>query len=141
AATGRRWRLWRDIWNGQLVVVHDAQARHHLRGRERAVPGRGEQRVEVMQVRELGRSLQVIVADVRQGALGDALQLAIEELASVHDVLLALLAFEPLADLLARAGGADHRDPVARGPSAGLAREDLDDVAGWLLVIVRHDTA
>src|SRR5260370_42706491 len=52
-----------------------------------------------------------------------------------------LLPLEPLPDLLARAGRADHRDPVARRAAGGLARDDLDDVAGLELVVEGDDAA
>ena len=71
--------------------------------------------------------------------LREALQLAVEELLAVRDVLLALRALEPLPDLLAGTGGLDHAQPVARWTARGLARDDLDDVAGPKAVVEGHD--
>ena len=94
-----------------------------------------------MHVQHLGHAAQVCVADVAEGALREALQLAVEELLPVRDVLVALRAFEPLPDLLPRARRLDHREPVARWTARRLARDDLDDVARLEAVVERHDAA
>src|SRR2546423_9772264 len=57
----------------------------------------------------------------------------------MSDVLVALRALEPGADLLSRAGRPDHREPVARRAARGLARDDLDDVPRSEAMIERHD--
>src|SRR4029079_4998327 len=98
------------------------------RRRQRAVAERRVHRVDVVQVEELRRLLEIRLADVGERPLSDALQRAIEQLAAVGHVLLALLALEPLPDLLARARSTDHRDPVPRRATAGSAPDALDDV-------------
>ena len=56
------------------------------------------------------------------------------------DVLVAVLALEPLADLFAGVGGPDDVQPVARRTVLALGRDDLDDVA-VLESIVERDEA
>jgi len=51
--------------------------------------------------------------------------------------LVALLALEPLADLLPGAGRPDDIQPVAARAFGGLAGQDLDDVAVAQLVVER----
>src|SRR5207247_9483208 len=58
-----------------------------------------------------------------------------------RDVLVALRARAPGADLLARARSSDHTEPVAGRSARGFARDDLDDVAGREPVVERHDAA
>ncbi len=53
--------------------------------------------------------------------------------------VLALLAREPVADLVARPRRRDDAHPVARRPALGLRRQDLDDLAGLQRVVQRHD--
>ena len=65
-------------------------------------------------------------------------QLAVEQLLALGDVLVALLALEPGADLLARLVGAHDVQPVARGPMRRLGGDDLDDVAVVQPVVERH---
>ncbi len=55
--------------------------------------------------------------------------------------VLALLAAEVLADLLARPRRVDDVEPVAGRPVARLAGDDLDDVAAAQLRVQRHDAA
>ena len=68
-----------------------------------------------------------------QTAFGPAILLVIlifvEQVFAMSDVLVTLRALEPRADLLARAGCADHREPVARRSARRFARHDLDDVS------------
>ena len=68
-----------------------------------------------------------------------ARQLAVEQLLAVNDVLVALLALEPLADLLARVARPDHVHPVAGGPVLPLRRDDLDDIAVLEAVVERDE--
>ena len=78
------------------------------------------------------------MADRRDAGPGQALQLALERLATVADVLVAVLLLEPLPDLLAGVRGPDDREPVARRPVLGLRRHDLDDVAVLQAIVERH---
>ena len=55
--------------------------------------------------------------------------------------VLARLLLEPLLDLVARARGLDHGQPVARRAALALARQHLDDVAGLQRVVERDDLA
>ena len=55
--------------------------------------------------------------------------------------VLAALALEQGADLVARAAGAHQREPVARRAALLLGGQDLDDVAAVELVVQRHDLA
>ena len=57
----------------------------------------------------------------------------------MDDVLVAVLALEPLADLLAGVAGADDVQPVARRPVLALGRDDLDDVAVLEPVVERDE--
>src|SRR5438477_9372710 len=141
AARGVRRHGRRDLGNGELRVVGDAQTRYYLRGGERAVAERGEERVHVVQVQRLGHAAKVLVRDVTELALRDAPELLVEELFAVGDVLVALRALKPRADLLARAGRAHHPEPVARRPARRLAGDDLDDVARRETVVEWHDPA
>src|SRR4051794_24103943 len=60
--------------------------------------------------------------------------------AGVLGVLAALL-LEPLLDLVARARGLHHGEPVARRAALALGRQDLDDVARLQRVVQRDDLA
>src|SRR5581483_7257477 len=51
----------------------------------------------------------------------------LDELASKFDRTLPLMHVQPMLDLVARARGLDHREPIPAGPVARL-RENLDDV-------------
>src|SRR5438067_10262905 len=141
AARGVRWHGRCDLGDRELRIVGDAQTRYHLRRGERAVAERREERVDVVQVQRLGHAAKVLVGDVTELALRDALQLLVEQLLAMGDVLIALRALEPRADLLAGAGRAHHPEPVARRPPRRLAGDDPDDVAGREAVIQRHDAA
>ena len=57
----------------------------------------------------------------------------------MDDVLVAVLALEPLADLLAGVAGPDHVHPVARRAVLALRRDDLDDVAVLEPVVERDE--
>src|SRR6266851_79157 len=107
----------------------------------RAVAERREERVHVVEVQQFGHAAQIFVGNVAELALRDAFELLVQQVFAVRDVLVALRALEPRADLFARAGRADHREPVARWPTRGLTRDDLDDVARREPVVERHDAA
>ena len=94
-------------------------------------------RVVVQGSAHLGDAVQ---ADRRDGRPGQPAKLALERFATVDDVLVAVLALEPLADLLASMAGADDVHPVARWAVLGLRGDDLDDVA-VLEPVVERDQA
>ena len=68
-------------------------------------------------------------------------QVLLQQLAAGVLGVLARLGLEPLLDLVARAGGLDHGEPVARRAALALGGQHLDDVAGLQLVVQRHDLA
>ena len=80
-----------------------------------------------------------MVVDLLERGAGQAPELAVEELAAMGDVLVALLALEPLTDLLARVARGHEVEPVARRAVRALRRDDLDDVAVLQLVVERHE--
>src|SRR4051794_20530910 len=86
-------------------------------------------------VREQRRAGQLLR---RQAGLVEVL---LQQLAAGVLGVLARLGLEPGADLVARAGGLDHREPVARRAPLALGGEHLDDVARLQLVVQRHDLA
>src|SRR5262249_7092838 len=105
---------------------------------------RAERKVEVL------RLLEVHVADDlrkhrRAGelAIGELrrLQGAFERFAALLLLVLARLAREPLADLVARTRRRSERQPVARGAASSLRREDLDKVAVLQPIVQRDDAA
>ena len=81
----------------------------------------------------------LVLADRRDRGPRQAAELALERLPAVDDVLVAVLALEPLADLLARMGGPDDVQPVARRAVLALGRDDLDDVAVLEPVVERDE--
>ena len=85
----------------------------------------GEQRRADDLLRRQPGLLEVLVQQLAAGVLG----------------VLARLGLEPGADLVARAGRLDDRQPVARRAALALGGEHLDDVAGLQLVVQRHDLA
>ncbi len=134
-----RWR-WRHL--GQLHffgVVHDAEARDHLLRTDGAVADGGHEVVQRLHVVLLDESLQVVVVDLVEGRTRQAPQLPFEHLLAVRDVLVALLALEPLADLLAGMAGGDDVEPVARRAVGALGGDDLHDVAVLQPVVKRHE--
>src|SRR5215212_4965207 len=107
------------------------------------LPG-AERDVEVLGLLEAGlanhlsehrRALQLAVGQVL------LLQRALERLATLGLGLLARLAREPLADLVAGPRGGRQRKPVARGPAPALRGQDLDEVAALQTVVERDDPA
>src|SRR3990167_6766221 len=98
-AAARRRRGRRRVPRDALLrVVHDPEARDDLRRRERAVAERREERGDVVHVQLLAHTREVLAGDLAERALGDAPQLLVQQLLAVRDVLLALLALEPLAE-------------------------------------------
>src|SRR5207247_7804785 len=61
-------------------------------------------------------------------------QLLLQQLAAALDVLLAGFLLEPLPDLGPGVVRGHERQPVAAGPGAGVAGDDLDDIAGVQVV-------
>jgi len=70
--------------------------------------------------------------------VGQAAQLAVEQLLALGNVLIALLVLEPGADLLAGLVGSHDAEPVAGRTVRGLGGDDLDDVAVAQPVVERH---
>ena len=144
----RRGRLARDqVLGGARLLRRLAglQAREHLvdddlRGDLRAA----ERDVEVVglaeahladHVRQQRRARELLR---RQAGLVEVL---LEQLAARVLGVLARLGLEPRLDLVARAGGLDDRQPVARRAALALGGQDLHDVARLQLVVQRHDLA
>ena len=73
----------------------------------------GEQRRSGQLLRGQAGLVEVLLQQLAAGVLG----------------VLARLGLEPGADLVARAGGLDDGEPVARRAALALGRQDLDDVA------------
>ena len=115
AHAARRRRRRRHLGQLHLVrVVDDAEPRDDLLGADLAVADGREEVVERLHAVVLDRGLEVAVVDLLERGPRQAPQLALQQLAPVGDVLVALLALEPLADLLARMAGGDDVEPVAR---------------------------
>ncbi len=120
-------------------VVDDAEAHDHGLRADRAVADRRVEvveRVVVVAARDLG---DLVRPDGRDRGPRQAAQLALERLTPVDDVLVAILALEPLPDLLAGVAGLDDLHPVARRAVLALGRHDLDDVAVLEPVVERHE--
>ena len=133
----RRLELRRDRRQRQLGVVDDAQAHDDGLRADGAVADRGEEVVEVVVVELPGDLEDPVVAERCDRGPGEAPELAVERLPAVDDVLVTLLALEPLADLLASVARPDEVQPVARRAVLGLGRDDLDDVAVLQPVVER----
>ena len=88
-------------------------------------------------LRDLG---ELFRTDRCERLVRQAPQLAVEQVLALGNVLVALLALEPLADLLARLVGPDQRKPVSGWPVGGLGGDDLDDVA-VVQPVVKRDQA
>src|SRR5699024_4898285 len=97
---------------------------------------------EVIQLRVLGEFLQHLF---RFQVDRQAADLALQRVPALDDILVTLLATEPLANLLPGGGGVDvaraRLDPVAPGAVDGLACLDLDDLGVLELVIQRNHLA
>ncbi len=130
-------RRWGDRGQGQLGVVDDAQTHDHLGRADRAVADGGVEVVEVVEVVLPGDLDDPLVADRLDRLAGQPAELALERLAAVDDVVVALLALEPGPDLLPGVAGPDDVEPVARRPVLALGRDDLDDVAVLQPVVER----
>src|ERR1035437_3494248 len=98
---------------GQLGVVNDAQAAYDLLGADCPIADRGEEVVDVVEVVGLGDLHDAVLADGAEVGPGQTSQLALERLATVGDVLVTLLALEPLPDLLLGMARPNHVHPVA----------------------------
>ena len=117
----------------------DLEPGHHLLRRDCAVADRGEEVVDAGQPVGLGHLGDPLRAELLERRARQAAQLAFERLAAVDDVDLALLALEPLPDLVLGVAGHDLVEPVARRTARGLGGDDLDDVAVVQLVVERHE--
>ena len=135
-ARQRRRDLGQD---GFVGIVGHAEAHDDLLGADGAVADGGVEVVERVELVGLGHLGDLLGADALERRAGQAAQLAVEVLAPVDDVLVALLALEPLADLLAGVAGAHDLEPVARRAVGALGGHDLDDVAGLEPVVERHE--
>src|SRR6185503_7568785 len=139
-ATGPFLRLRRgDSRQADLRVVEDAESHDDLLGADRAVADRGVEVVERLVVvlpADLG---DLVLADDLEALPGEPSELALERVAAVDDVLVAVLALEPLADLFPGVGGPDDVHPVARRAVLALRRDDLDDVAVLQAVVERDE--
>ena len=80
-------------------------------------------------------------ADDLLGRQAGLVEVLLQQVAAGVLGVVARLGLEPLADLVAGAGGLDERQPVARRAALALGGEDLDDVARVELVVQRHDLA
>ncbi len=131
-----RWRS--DRGKCALDVIEDPQPHDDLLGADRTVPdGRIEivDSVVVVLASHVGDRLE---ADGRDRRPGQPAQFALERFAAMDDVLVAVLALEPLPDLLASMACSDDIQPVARRAVLALGRHDLDDVAVLQPVVQGH---
>ena len=102
----------RDRRKLELGVVNDPQARDDRLGTDGSVADRGQEIVNLIVV-QLSRDLsEAVVANGRERRPGEAPQLAFQGLAPMDDVLVPLLALEPLPDLLPGVTGPDKIEPV-----------------------------
>ena len=129
----------RDRRERALAVVDDAEAHDDRLGADRAVADRRVEVVDGVVVEGLGDLGDAVHADRPDRGAGQAAELALERLTAVDDVLVAVLALEPLADLLAGVAGPDDVQPVARRAVLALGRDDLDDVAVLQPVVERDE--
>ncbi len=102
----------RDV---ELVALPEAHLADHVRQQRRADDP----------LRRQALLLEVVLEQLAPGVLG----------------VLARLALEPLADLVAGARRLHEREPVARRAALALGGQHLDDVAALELVGERHDPA
>src|SRR5262249_22429822 len=119
----------RDRRERALDVVDDAELHHDLLRADGAVADRGLEVVERLVVVLAAALDDPILPDGRDRGPGEPAKLALERIAAVDDVLVAVLALEPLPDLLAGVAGLDDVQPVTRGPVLALGRDDLGDCA------------
>src|ERR1035437_9406036 len=136
AGRARRRSRWRPR---PLGIVDDPKLRDDLLRADRAIPDRGIEVVEGLELVGLGDLEYPILTDGAQARPGQPPQLSFDRLAAVGDVLVPLLALEPLPDLFAGVVGSDQVHPVARRTVALLGRHDLDDVAVLEPVVERHE--
>src|SRR5258706_16023476 len=138
-AAGASRRRRGDRRQRELGVVHDAEAHDDRLGADRAVADRGEEVVERVVVVMPGDLDELVLAERRARGPGEAPELAVERFAAVDDVLVTLLALEPLPDLLASVLGPNDVQPIAGGAVTDLRRHDLDDVAVLQPVVERDE--
>jgi hypothetical protein len=86
---------------GKLGVVRDTQLADDLLRADGAVADRGVEVVQVLVLVDPGDLQDSLLADGPEARSGQPPQFALQRLAPVDDVLVALLALEPLPDLLA----------------------------------------
>src|SRR5690349_11489711 len=122
-----------------LPVIDDTETHDHRLRADCAVPDGGIEVVDRLVV-ELPRDLEDLVRPDRCDARSrQATELAFERFTAVDDVFVAVLALEPLADLLPGVGGPNDVEPITRRPMLALGRDDLDDVAVLEPVVERHE--
>ena len=103
-----------------LAVIDHAQAHDDRLRTDRAVADGGEEVIDRSIVELPGDLEDLVLADGRDVGPREAAQLAFERFAAVDDVLVAVLALEPLADLLASVGGRTTFSQSRDGPCSPL---------------------
>ena len=102
------------------------QAVEHLLQRHAAKPDRGEQVLAADQVAAPGHPCHGLA--VEQGIESFTAQLPLQHGGTPEDVLLAMAAFIPLANAIARRGGGNKVEPIEAGMGC-LRGDDLNEVA------------
>src|SRR5207245_11428521 len=90
---------------------------------------------------DAGDLLQLGFGEVDEAHPVHAMELLVEEVATLGYVLLAALALEPLADSLFGRRALDEVEPVATGSVRSLRRQDLHDLAVLQFVVERDHAA
>src|SRR5690606_28357819 len=121
----------------RLAILLGEQLAQDGRRAEVAATERREDLLEVVHAEALGRLLHLLLGRLRLPRLA---QLALEQLLPELDRGRGLFALDPVADLLARAGSLDEREPVTRRPLLRV-RRDLHRVAVLQLARQRRDAA
>src|SRR2546430_4735033 len=101
---------WPLFWHLGGAVGLRIQLFQDLGGVDVALPDRGDEMIQVLQVERFGHLQQIGVFGLRQPT---PLDLTIEDLASEFDGRRVLFDAQPLPNLVARAPGADMREPIA----------------------------
>ena len=129
----------------ELAVAVRLAGRHileqHRVGADVTVSDRGEEIVEVVEVKLLGQLEHASVANRRKRPLLNPAKLFVEELFTLGDILLSTFLLEPGADLLGGSGGLDETEPVTAGTMRPLGSEDLNDVTVLKRIVERHHPA
>ncbi|MNV71173.1 hypothetical protein D3C71_1641810 [compost metagenome] len=126
---------------GFLLLLPEllGQACGDLRSRNAAEADCGEHILDIVEREFFGRFQQLVISHPFGWFNSEPLQLPFDRLASLLDVLLALLLLEPLLDLASGMRRLGDLEPIPARPVGMLRGQDFDNITGLEFMIERDN--